>query len=521
MEILPCLNSDSYKQFHVYMYPKNLKYLYSNMTARKSRLPNVDKSVWFGLQGYLKEYLIYQWNKNFFNKPWERVEREYKRFHKHFSGVENIDASHWKQLHDLGYLPIRIKALPEGMLVPIRVPFMTITNTHQNFAWLVNFLETQISTCVWDLTVNATIANEYRKVFDHYALKTTGSTEGVQWQGHDFSMRGRSSMESCLNQMGHLLSFTGSDTIPAVLALEEFYNADMEKELIAMSVPASEHSVMMCLGKEGEIRTFRHLLDQFPKGILSVVSDTWNLWDVLTDYLPKLKEEILARDGKLVIRPDSGNPVDIICGNLYAIEWESFYERKKWIDEERTKRNISLTREQLAAEKGVVELLWDTFGGTTNEQGYKVLNPKVGCIYGDAITLERAVEINERLMKKGFASINWVAGIGSYTYNYNTRDTLGIAVKATHCTLDNNGTLEHREIFKDPITDSGEKKSAKGLIKVYEENGEVKMKDQCSFKEEEEGLLVPVFEDGLLLVDWTLQEVRNRLENERKKYSSK
>jgi nicotinamide phosphoribosyltransferase len=242
MKILPILISDSYKQFHYKMYPKGMTKLYSNMTPRSFKRLGCDKAVWFGLQYYIQEYLVGQWRTNFFNKPLEEVLAEYKRFHKHFSFTD-VDTEHIEKLHKLQYLPIEIKALPEGTLVPEKVPFFTITNTHPDFGWLVNFLETQMSTVIWDMTTVATIAYRYRKLLDKWGEKT-GDPSFVQWQGHDFSMRGRSSIESTYNQAGHLLSFTGTDTIPAVLMLEEYYDANIETELVGSSVPASEHSIM-------------------------------------------------------------------------------------------------------------------------------------------------------------------------------------------------------------------------------------------------------------------------------------
>ena len=204
--------------------------------------------------------------------------------------------------------------------------------------------------------------------------------EFVQWQAHDFAFRGMSSLESAiLSGMGHLLSFTGTDTIPAVVGLEQYYNANIEKELIGGSVAATEHAIS-CAGEEkGELETLERLITKtYPNGIFSFVSDTWDLWRLITNYLPKLKDKIMARNGKLVIRPDSGDPVLIICGNPKGIS-----------DADR---------------KGVVELLWDIFGGTVTEKGFKLLDSHIGTIYGDSITLSRAKEISERLMAKGFAS---------------------------------------------------------------------------------------------------------------------
>jgi nicotinamide phosphoribosyltransferase len=552
MKILPVLLSDSYKQFHHLMYPQGITKLYSNMTPRSYKRLGCSHCVWFGLQYYIKKYLIAEWNEEFFQRPLDEVITEYKRFHKHFSFTD-VTTEHIEKLHKLGYMPIKIKALPEGSLVPARVPYFTITNTHPDFAWLVNFLETQISTVVWDLTTNATIAHMYRELLDKWAEKT-GDESFVDWQAHDFAMRGRSSMESTLNQAGHLLSFRGTDTIPAVLFLEEYYNANIEHELVGASVPASEHSVVTSYGKEDEIKSFERILDIFPEGIVSMVSDSFDLWKVCTEYVVTLKEKILARNGKLVIRPDSGDPVDIICGTkievledkfqacdymfeklssetphgeyggeleevikigekyyqaTYAPDWNRYDKQYYYIDDAGMDK---LTLVELKCEpkfKGVVELLWDAFGGTVNEKGYKVLDPHIGVIYGDSITLDRAEQICTRLEAKGFASTNVVLGIGSYTYNHNTRDTLGIAVKSTYCEVDG----VPREIFKDPITDDGTKKSARGLLKVdkNKETGELELIDRVSPALESEGLLTTVFEDGKLLVEHSLKEIRERL----------
>lgn len=475
----PLLLVDSYKVHHTKMYPDGMTMLYSNLTPRKSRIEGVNSIIFFGLQHFIETYLIKSFNEDFFGKDWASIQDEYTRHNP-------INIDHIKDLHDLGYLPIAIKALPEGTSCPIGVPCLTIFNTDDRFGWLVNYLETLLSCSLWQPITSATIANEYRKLLEGYAKETTGSTDGVQWQGHDFSMRGMSSVESAiLSSMGHLTSFTGTDTIPALYQLEKSYNAT---GLIGASVPATEHSVM-CMGeKESEVKTFKRLLDLYPTGILSVVSDTWDLWKVLTEYLPKLKEEILARDGKLVIRPDSGNPVEIICG---AEEFDL----------------LELPKDDSIfspADKGVIELLWDAFGGTINDQGYKVLDSHVGAIYGDSITLERAKQICERLKAKGFASTNIVFGIGSYTYQYNTRDTFGFAMKATYGEVNGIG----REIFKDPITDDGTKKSKKGLLAVFNDGDKLFVQDQCTTELEGSGELHTVFINGASTRPQTLDQIR-------------
>lgn len=806
MGLLSVLNSDSYKQFHHIMYPDGITKLYSNGTPRSFKHLGCNKAVFFGLQYYIKKYLIEDWNKNFFDRDLDSIVKEYKRFHKYFSGTD-VTTEHIAKLHKLGYMPVEIKALPEGSLVGEKIPFYTIINTHDDFAWLVNFLETQMSAAIWHPTVVATIGRMYRELLNKWAIKTTGSTDGLEWQGHDFSMRGLSTLDAVIsNQMGWLLSFNGTDSIPAVYGVEKYYNGNIEKELIGASVPAcydnkteiltnkgwklfkdldktetvaqynsdgtiefvlpteyfkdrykgkligfskkkgynyidavvtpnhkmirkkedgtidffeagdfsyqnrngysgrnslivsgkiknsisglsacdklkiafqadgsfpshkedytgekgkgfpirfslkkkrkkerlesllieagfsytinqydngyysfwinttepfvkdlswvdlssmsieqcvdfinelqywdgsiknncivytstnkscidiiqgicaisgyktkyseyidnrgdynrkllytltiehkeyvggrnivrelvdyddyvycvsvpskkivvrrnnvvlvcgnTEHSVMTSYGKESEIDAFRRILSLFPSGIVSIVSDSFDLWKVCTTFVKELKNEILSRDGKLVIRPDSGDPVDIICG-------DGFYQGS--------------TR---PAGTGVVELLWRVFGGTINDKGYKVLDSHIGVIYGDSITLDRANEICKRLEAKGFASTNVVLGVGSYTMQYNTRDSIGFAVKSTWCEVDGDG----REIFKDPITDNGLKKSAKGLLCVLkDENGEFYLKDQCTKEEESLGELKTVYKDGVLIKDLSFNEIKNNL----------
>lgn len=477
----PLLLTDGYKLGHKEQYPKGTTKIYSNWTPRKSRIEGIESVVFFGLQYFIKKYLIKQFNTGFFNQPKTLVVTEYKKYVDHYLGVD-YDISHIEDLHDLGYLPIEIKAVPEGTEIPIRVPMFTIVNTLPEFFWITNYLETLLSNIIWQPCTSATIAKQYKTILTKYAQETDEENlDFINWQGHDFSMRGMSGIESSiLSGMGHALSFTGSDTLPVAINLEKYYNTDVTKESVIGSVNATEHSVMCAAKKDNEIETFKRLLHTYPTGILSVVSDTWDLWKVLTEYLPELREEILDRDGKLVIRPDSGDPVDIICG---------------------------CEHENPIIRKGVIELLWDEFGGNLNSQGYKVLNPKIGAIYGDSITIDRATQICERLKEKGFASTNVVLGIGSFTYQYNTRDTFGFAMKATYVRINGEG----RAIFKDPITDDGTKKSAKGLIKLYTENGKLMYKEECSIEEEKKGLLTTVFKNGKLVREQSLDEIRTLL----------
>lgn len=392
----PLLMSDGYKVHHRLMYPEGTTLVYSNYTCRSvKRMPEKAKDiVVFGTQ-YMAMYIQDLWQKEFFDKPKEEVVGQAHRILSSYLGTD-YDVSHFEALHNLGYLPIRIKALKEGTITKEGIPLFTIVNTHSNFFWVTNFLETLLSTIIWKPIHSASLALGYKRILTKYAkLTDEKNLSFVNFQGHDFSFRGMQSPESAVSSgLGFLTSFMGTDTIPTLEAAKRYYDS----ENVGFGVPASEHSVMCAHGQEGEINTLRYLMKQYPTGILSVVSDTWDLWKLITEYLVELKDEIMSRDGKLVIRPDSGEPVDIICGTnsnpriIHTTELKTINKNPEYF--------------------GVIELLWDIFGGTVNEQGYKVLDPHIGAIYGDSITLERAEEICERLMAKGFASTNIVLGIG-------------------------------------------------------------------------------------------------------------
>lgn len=498
-KLSPMLLCDFYKISHRSMYPEGIEVVYSTWTPRASRMKDVNEVVAFGFQAFIKNYLIEFFNENFFDRPKEDVIAEYVRIIKFTLGDQNPETKHIEDLHDLGYLPLSIKALPEGTVVPLRVPVLTIQNTDKRFFWLTNFIESLASCELWQASTSATIARQYRKILDNAAMQTVGNTDFVLFQGHDFSMRGMSSLNSAMySGMGHLLSFSGTDTIPAIQAMEALYGANVEKELVGTSIPATEHSVQCCYGNDME-----YLRDMITRvhsgGFISIVSDGYDFWDVIGRVLPALKNEIMARSGgsigdRVVIRPDSGDPVLIICGDPEAPAG-------------------SLER------KGAIEALWDIFGGTRTEKGFKLLDSHIGLIYGDAITLKRAEEICFRLADKGFASINAVLGIGSYSYQYNTRDTFGYALKSTLCVI--NGS--EKQIFKDPKTDNGIKKSQKGKVVVYQEpgTGQIKSRDGLSLDDSvyarigkqnvDLDMLQEVFRDGKLLVDQTFSEIKTRL----------
>lgn len=525
-DISPILLTDYYKTVHHKAYRPGMEYLTSYWTPRKSRYENVDYAVFFGLQALIKEHLIRQFNEKFFDKPWEEIEHQYKRIISNTMSEQAADCEHLKALHELGYLPIEIAALPEGTVSSIRVPMMRIANTVAGYGWLVNYLETYISVNLWQAINSATVGHRYRLIANEAYEKTVSDKmiKAIPPRGcvvtdnlvdfelvivpqtpasgaiGDFSMRGMGSIESAIrSSAGHLLSFTSTATIGAICWLEDYYGADCEQGIVGRGLPSMEHSVMETYGRglEQETECYWHLIcDVFKDQTFTIVSDTYDYFRVLTKVLPALKDEIVNREGKVIVRGDSGDPVDIICGTAHECGGETPEER------------------------GTVEILWDTFGGYINEKGYKVLSPSVGCVYGDAINWSRAQSVYKRLEAKGFCAASAILGAGSYSYQYATRDSLGQAYKATDCVIDG----EEIAVFKDPATDKAKggeafKKSQKGLVYVYrDEDGKTAYideldKDSIAKMEAERGenLLRPVYRDGELLVETTLAEVREVL----------
>lgn len=491
----PLFAIDFYKIDHRRQYPASTTEVYSNFTPRyvkecHSLLPDFDNQVVvFGIQAFIMDYLMEDWALYFFECDKDTAIGVYKRLIEKALGIENFDCSHLEALHDLGYLPIRIKAIEEGMLVPIGVPVLTIINTHPDFFWLTNYLETIISASLWKPMTSATIAFEFKRLLTQYAVKTGANLDFVDYQAHDFSFRGMSGIgDASMSGAAHLTSFKGTDCVSAIELLGQYYMADLSGQVIGTSVAATEHSVMTCGGDKGEFDTIKRLITEiYPTGIVSIVCDSYDFWRTLTEYLPRLKGEIHAREGKVVIRPDSGDPCDIICGN-----YDCAYNSPGY--------------------KGALQCLWDEFGGSVNDAGYKVLNPKIGLIYGDAITVERANLILEKMEQMGFCSSNIVFGIGSYTYQYVTRDTFGFAMKATSAVI--NG--ERVAIWKDPKTADGSKKSARGLLAVWreEDNSKFYLEDDASQEAENIGWLETVFQDGKLCKFTTLAKIRDNLDLE-------
>lgn len=498
------LAKDIYKEFHPNAYHPLVTEVYSNFTNRSGRLSNIPSAmdiggvVNIGAQYFIKDFLLGEMNTSFFNLPKQEALDTHARIITSMLGKE-CNTSRLADLHDLGYLPLEIKSIPEGTIVPYGVPSITVRSTLKGFQWLTNAIETVMSCEIWGIQTTATSATAYHKTFLRYAKETGLDEAFVPFQGHDFSMRSMFGRQAAyMSGFGHLASgLVGTDTIGSVLFAEKYYNANVDKELVGCSVDATEHSVTCSWMAEGEEEFIKYLMSTAStSGILSVVADTWDFWNLVTVILPKLKDKIMSRDGTVVIRPDSGDPVDILCGTG-------------------SNPNLIHTQEVKTIEKnpeyfGLIECLWHIFGGTINGKGFKVLDEHIGAIYGDSITLERQELILSRLKAKGFAS-KVVLGVGGYTYQYVTRDTHGSAVKAT--SIVKNG--EREAIFKAPKTDTS-KKSAKGLLWVGKVNNEIILIDDVSETLESCGsnMLETIFLDGKLIKETSLSEIRQKIKEQ-------
>ena len=479
----PMLLIDYYKAVHAEMLPKNITKSVSYFTPRMSRVNRWDSVVMFGLQGFIKTYLIDYFNEEFFNKPIEEVIGKYKRLMDFTLGKDAYKIDKIEKLHKLGYLPIEIVALPEGTIVPMHVPMFGITNTHSDFAWLPQSLESLISAESWHPMLAATVGYTYRQIVNKYYDLTCDDNIPRSKALGAFDFRGEECTESAIKAgAGWCLSFLNTATVPTIPYLEENYFCDCTKEPVAYGSPSTEHSVMCSnFSVDGdEIILLRRLLTEiYPNTSFSAVLDSYDYWNVIDNILPKLKKEIMEHNGYMLMRGDSGDCVEVVTKTVFK--------------------------------------LWEKFGGTINSKGYKVLDPHVKAIYGDSITIQRCEEIYKILMENGFACSNVALGVGSFSFQCIeedgelkpfTRDTFSSCIKATYCEIDGKPT----PIFKNP-KDGGFKKSQKGCCRVYTRcDGSIYFEDGLTWEQAvDKNMLIPVFRNGELLKEQSLEEIRNRL----------
>ncbi len=478
---------DFYKTVHSEQYPEGLTKLTSYFTPRMTRIEGEDELVMFGLQAFIKQYLIEYFNDNFFGKSREEVLAEYNRILVYTLGKGCYEDDKVGELYDLGYLPLEIKAIAEGTLVPIKVPMLEITNTNPRFAWLVNSIETIMSCSLWHPMISANVGYKYRQIVNkYYDISVNEDVPRARALG-DFSMRGQESLESATkSSAAFCLSFLNTATVPAIPFLEHYYNCDCTKDPVAYGSISTEHSVMCSnTSVDGDEATMlrRLLTEIYPNHSFSMVSDSYDYWNLVDNLLVECKQEILDHKGTLLVRGDSGDPIQVVTDTVFH--------------------------------------LWEIFGGSVNEKGYKVLDPHVKAIYGDSITPQRAEAIYEILIEKGFACNNVALGVGSFSmqcleedglFKPFTRDTFGIAVKATYGEIGDKPLM----IFKNPKTDTGNfKKSQSGLCRVYvNDNNKITYEDgldRFTFPQDKENLLECVYRDGKMVKEQTLAEIRERL----------
>lgn len=446
--------TDSYKVCHANMYPEGTETVYSYFEARNGARWN--ETVFFGLQYLLKEYLCGQVVTR------EKIDQAKNLIDTHL-GPNMMNVEGWEYILEKhnGYLPLKIKAIPEGTPVPINNVMMTVENTDPKCYWLTNYVESLL-THVWSASTVATLSRQVKKMFKRYLMLTNGNTEGISFMLHDFGFRGVSSVESAgFEGMGHLANFLGTDTIVAIEEAMDYYSADV----CAFSVSASEHSIMTSRGEEGEKQVFKDLLDKYPTGILSIVIDSYNYRRFILEYAKEFKDQILARDGKVVFRPDSGEPVFTTIDVLTCID--------------------------------------HVFGSEKNNFGYSVLNPKVGALWGDGIDIGGIDNILYAISERSWAVSNMVFGMGGGLLQKINRDVQRFAFKSS--AQKRNG--EWFDIFKDPIDKS--KTSKKGqlmLIKNDDNQFETVQKDNMYDDE-----LSTVFLNGYLQRNYTFDQVRSNV----------
>lgn len=479
----PMLLIDFYKAVHAEMLPKGITKSVSYFTPRMSRVKRWNEVAMFGLQGFIKEYLVDYFNEYFFFEYRNKAIGTYKTVMDATLGEGTYGLQKIEDLYDLGYLPIEIKALPEGTLVPMHVPMFSIENTHKDFAWLPQALESLISAEMWHPMIAATVGHTYRQIVNKFYEMTCDDDIPKSKALGAFDFRGEECLQSAVKAgAGWCLSFLNTATVPTIPYLERNYNCDCTKEPVAFGSPSTEHAVMCsnyAIDGDEETLIKRLLTEIYPNTSFSAVLDSYDYWNVVENILPKLKNEIMNHNGCFLVRGDSGDCVDVVTRTVFK--------------------------------------LWEEFGGTTNSKGYKVLDPHIKAIYGDSITVQRCEQIYDILEKNGFAASNVVLGVGSFSFQCIeedgvlkpfTRDTFSSCIKATYCEIDG----KPYPIFKNP-KDGGFKKSQRGLCHVYTgSDGKLTFKDGYTSENlPMNNLLETVFRDGKLVKEQSLQEIRRVL----------
>ena len=461
------LLADAYKYSHHKLYYPGTTQVYSYLESRGGKF---DNTVFYGLQYFLKEYLT---GVAFTQEDLD----EAAAFMPQVFGRDDVfDKSKFQYILDEhgGRLPVRIRAVPEGSAVPVKNVLMTIENTDPKCFWLTNFLETLLMQVWYPCTV-ATISREVKRVVTDYFAETAtpGAASGIDYVLNDFGYRGVSSTESAaLGGSAHLVNFAGSDNLAGSMLAQRYYSTD---EVYGKSIPATEHSICTLLGEKGELDIFRHVLNTFPTGTIACVSDSYNIFRACEEYWGEdLKNQILERDGTLVIRPDSGDPVRTLLA--------------------------------------IFEILFDKFGYTTNDKGYRVLPPQVRVIQGDGVNYDAIKGMYAALQEHDISAENLVLGMGGALLQKLDRDTQQFALKCSAATVDGKAVI----VQKSPTEMNAQgdivgsfKKSKGGKLKLVQQQGTLQTVAETDHPELPDQL-VTVFENGTLTKEWTFEEVRER-----------
>lgn len=459
------LLADAYKYSHHKLYYPGTSKIYSYLESRGGKF---DNTVFYGLQYFLKTYL----EGIVITK--EDIDEAEEVLTATFGRTDIFDRSKFDYILEKynGKLPVQIKAIPEGVSVPVSNVLMTIESTDDECCWLTNFLETLLMQVWYPCTV-ATISREVKKVVSQFYKDTAtkGSEVGIDFVLNDFGFRGVSSVESAgLGGSAHLMNFSGSDNLMGTMYAKRYYNTD---KVYGMSIPATEHSICTQLGKEGELDMFKHILDTVPTGLVACVSDSYDIFRACEEYWgTELKEQILNRDGVLVIRPDSGDPIRTLLA--------------------------------------IFEILFKKFGYTTNEKGYKVLPPQIKVIQGDGVNYDAIIDMYQALKEAKISAENLALGMGGALLQKLDRDTQKFALKCSHAII--NG--KEIDVQKSPtemdkngnITPSFKKSKAGRLKLVKTDEGyqTLRQEEQPALKDE----LVTVFENGSIVKEYTFEEIR-------------
>lgn len=504
-------NCDSYKISHYNMYPENTTKVYSYVESRGGELEN---TVFFGLQ-----FLIQRLNSFF---PTMDDVEEAKTFFDAHGEPFNYEGA--KALVELGYFPLEIKAVKEGTVMPTKNILVSITNTLPEFAWLPSLLETILLNGTWYPTTVASYSRACKKIIEQAYDKTASeeSKAGIPFAMHDFGFRGTSSIETAgIGGTAHLVNFVGSDTVIANVYAKKFYDCD----IASFSVPAAEHSTITAWGRECEREAYKNIIEQYPDGIVSVVSDSYDIYHAV-DYIygVELKDRILERDGVYVVRPDSGDPVTVLCGTIKSLDsedidnedvyWDALNEGYLYVEIDGEVYSLndgyfestgSLSSplkdiNEIREAKGILRLLWDRFGGKKNEKGYRVLDDKIRVLQGDGINIHSLEIILDELERFGWSAENMVFGMGGKLLQDHNRDTMKFACKCSYVEIDDEG----RDVFKSPKTDTG-KASKKGIMSLIKDGNEYKTVKG----EHVNDLLEVVYIDGEVTRRQSLQEIRD------------